>query len=155
MNEANLLSLPVPTQHNPSYTIYKPNNRGSGGAVRFSLNAAKKAVFIEAANQSGNRQFDWENKIIMKWGLADLGSILAGLQGREPKTKLFHKTEKANSAASLNRRENPEQAPFALSVSRQDAIDKQVKKVMIPLTESEAAILRTAIERAINRIIEW
>lgn len=139
----------------PPYTIYKPNSRGDGGAVSFSLNKAKGAVFVEAANQSGERQFDWENKIIMKWGLPDLGAILAGLQGREPKAQLFHQTEKANSACSLVHREDPDQAPFLISVSRQDAEDKTVRKVTITLSIAEAAILETAIRTAISRVLLW
>lgn len=50
------------------YAIYKPNQRGTGGVVRFNLNAEKGAVFVEAAAQSGEKQFDWDSKIIMKWG---------------------------------------------------------------------------------------
>lgn len=140
----------------PAYTIYKPNSRGSGGAVSFSLNSGKGAVFVEAANQKGERQFDWENKIIMKWGLSDLGSILSGLRGRQPQVKLFHQTERSNSACALNARENPEQgAPFLFTISRQESADRQVRKVAVTLSESEAAILETALEHAILRILAW
>ena len=38
------------------YAIYKPNQRGTGGVVRFNLNAQKGAVFVEAAAQSGDAQ---------------------------------------------------------------------------------------------------
>ena len=154
-NPANTANPAGAPKRIPPYTIYKPNNRGDGGAVSFSLNKAKGAVFVEAANQSGERQFDWENKIIMKWGLQDLGAILAGLQGREAETKLFHQTEKANSACTLMSRENPDQAPFLIAVSRQDAEDKQVRKVTITLSMAEAAILETAIRTAIGRVLLW
>lgn len=144
------------TRRNSNYTIYKPNSGGSGGAVSFSLNPEKGAVFVEAANQVHQRQFDWENKIIMKWGLSDLGSILAGLQGSQPRAKLFHQTEKANSSCTLIRREGEEQkAPFWLSISRQSSIDKQVRKVNVSLTEAEAVVLETALKTAVNRILGW
>src|SRR6478752_8000004 len=91
----------TPTDRTPEYAIYKPNSRGSGGVVRFELNLAKAAVFVDAANQSGEKQFDWENKITMKWGLPDLGTVLAVLQSRQPQAKLFHQSEKANSAFEL------------------------------------------------------
>jgi hypothetical protein len=154
MTETINSSLPT-TPRTPSYTIYKPNSHGNGGAISFSLNRNKGAVFIEAANQSGERQFDWENKIIMKWGLSDLGSILAGLQNRNPQTKLFHQTEKANSACGLSFRGDSEKAPFLLSVSRQSSSDKQVRKVAVTLTESESSVLETALKTAINRILGW
>lgn len=142
-------------ERNPDYAIYKPNSRGSGGVIRFSLNRAKASVFLDAAPQSGERQFDWEQKIIMKWGLSDLGSALAVLQGRTTEAKLFHQSEKANSAFELVLREDPDRAPFLMTLSRQDAVDKSLRKVAIPVTHAEAAILETALRAAVTRILRW
>ena len=93
---------PAPKAHlrSSDYAIYKPNSRGNGGVVRFQLNRSKGAVFVDAASQTGEKQFDWENKITMKWALSDIGSVIATLQGRTPQAKLFHKSERANSASS-------------------------------------------------------
>jgi hypothetical protein len=137
------------------YTIYKPNQRGAGGAVRFNLNAEKGAVFVEAAAQSGERQFDWDSKIIMKWGLSDIGAALSALQGRTPQAKLFHKTDKASSAFELSFRDDPERAPYALMISRQEEADKSLRKVSIPLTHAEAAVLEAALRVATERIVGW
>lgn len=137
------------------YTIYKPSQRGSGGAVRFNLNAEKGALFIEAAAQSGERQFDWDSKIIMKWGLSDIGAVLATLQGRLPQAKLFHKTDKATSACELTFRDDPERAPYSLMISRQEEVDKSLRKVSIPLTHAEAAVLESALRTATDRILGW
>jgi hypothetical protein len=137
------------------HTIYKPNGRGRGGVVRFGLNLAKGAVFVEAAPQSGERQFDWENKITMKWGLSDLGSALAVLQGRMPKAKLFHQTATANSAFELAVREDPERAPLGMTVSRQEVVGKALRKVSIPLTHGEAAVLETVLRTAVARLVGW
>jgi hypothetical protein len=152
--------VPTPTAANaaertPDYAIYKPNSRGSGGVVRFGLNRAKGAVFVDAASQSGEKQFDWENKITMKWSLADLGPVLAVLQGRQLQAKLFHQSEKASSAFELSLREDPERAPYLVSLSRQDSTDKSLRKVTIPLTHGEAAILETALRAAVNRLLRW
>jgi hypothetical protein len=137
------------------YAIYKPTQRGTGGVVRFNLNAEKGAVFVEAASQSGERQFDWDGKIIMKWGLSDIGAALATLQGRTPQAKLFHKTDKASSAFDLTFRDDPERAPYSLMVSRQEEADKSLRKVTIPLTLAEAAVLETALRAAATRILGW
>lgn len=152
--------IPTPTASNanertPDYAIYKPNSRGSGGVIRFGLNRAKGAVFVDAAAQAGEKQFDWENKITMKWGLSDIGPVLATLQGRQPQAKLFHQSEKANSAFELTPREDPERAPYLMSISRQDSADKSLRKVTIPLTHGEAAILETALRAAVNRLLRW
>jgi len=142
-------------ERHPDYAIYKPNSRGSGGVIRFGLNRSKGAVFLEAAAQSGEKQFDWDQKIIMKWGLSDIGAALAVLQGRTTEAKLFHQSEKANSAFDLTLREDPDRAPFLMSISRQDAADKSLRKVTIPVSHAEAAILETALRTAVTRILRW
>lgn len=139
----------------PDYAIYKPNSRGTGGVIRFELNPAKSAVFVDAAPQTGERQFDWDNKLTMKWGMSDLGAILSVLQSREDEAKLFHKTEKSNSAFALTRRDDPERAPYTISLSRQDSGDKSVGKVTIPLSHADAAVLETALRAAVTRLLGW
>lgn len=137
------------------HTLYKPNGRGTGAAVRFSLNRDKEAIFLEAAPQAGDRQFDWDNKLIMKWGLNDIGSTLATLQGRQSAAKLFHQTEKANSTFELISQNDPDRAPWLLSFSRQLAATKEVSKIAVPLTHGEASILEAALRSAITRLIGW
>jgi len=123
--------------------------------MRFGFNVQKAAIFVESAAQAGEKQFDWERKIIMKWGLSDLGSVLAVFQGRTPQAKLFHQSEKANSTCELIYREDPERAPYLITISRQETADKTLRKVTIPLSHAEAAILETALKTAINRILAW
>ncbi len=142
-------------QHTQDYPIYKPNSRGTGGVIRFGLNRSKGAMFVDAASQSGERQFDWDQKITMKWGLPDIGNVLATLQGKQSQTKLFHKAEKANSAFELTPQDNPDRAPYRVTLSRQDASDQSVKKVSIPMTHSEAAVLETALRTAVGRLLQW
>ncbi|MCB1094199.1 MAG: hypothetical protein KDN22_01325 [Verrucomicrobiae bacterium] len=146
-----------PPKHSAEYAIYKPNSRGSGGVIRFELNRAKGAVFVDAASQSGERTFDWENKLTMKWGLADLGAAMATLQGAQQQAKLFHKTERSNSAFELIYRDDPDRAPYLMSLSRQEVVDssKSVRRVSIPVTHAEAAILETALRTAVVRILGW
>lgn len=145
----------VTAERTSDYSIYKPNSRGSGGVIRFGLNRTKGSIFVDAANQSGEKQFDWENKITMKWGLSDLGTVLATLQGKLPQAKLFHQSEKANSAFELTLRGDPERAPYLMTLSRQEAADKSVRKVTIPLSHGEAAVLEAALHSAVARLLRW
>ena len=154
MNDTVLDSSPA-TERSSEYAIYKPNSRGSGGVVRFGLNKQKACIFVDAAAQSGEKQFDWENKITMKWGLPDIGSALAALQGRVPQAKLFHQSEKANSTFELTFQDDPERAPYLLSISRQSAADKTVRKLTIPISQGEAAVLEAALRTAVTRILGW
>lgn len=153
-NAATRNESPSP-ERTPDYAIYKPNSRGSGGVIRFGLNRSKAAVFVDAAAQTGEKQFDWEQKITMKWGLSDIGAALAVLQGRMPQAKLFHQTEKASSAFELILRDDPERAPFMVSLSRQDAADKSLRKVSVPLSHAEAAVLEAALRTAVSSLLGW
>jgi hypothetical protein len=148
-------SSSLTAERSSDYAIYKPNTRGSGGVIRFGLNHSKGSIFVDAAAQSGEKQFDWENKITMKWGLSDLGTVLATLQGKLPQAKLFHQSEKANSAFELTPREDPERAPYLMSISRQETGTKTVRKVTIPLTHGEAAVLEAALHAAVARLLRW
>ena len=139
----------------PEYAIYKPNARGTGAVVRFDLNREKGAVFVDGANQSGEKQFDWKNKITMKWGLADLGAALAVLERRAPNAKLFHKTETSNSAFEMTSQDSPDRSPYFVHMSRQDAATKQVHKVGVPLSHAEAAVLETLLKTAVVRLMKW
>jgi hypothetical protein len=87
--------------------------------------------------------------------MADLGAALAVLQGRQPEAKLFHKTEIANSAFELRRRNEADRTPYLMGVSRQEAADKSVRKVAIPLTHAEAAVLDQVLAAAVRRLIGW
>lgn len=137
------------------HAIYKPNKRGSGGVVRFELNRAKECVFVEAARQCGPQKFDWEHKLIMKWGMADLGEALAVLGGRSPIAKMFHKTEGANSTFELASGSDPERAPYRFSLSRQDSASGEVCRITVPLTHAEAATLETLLRAAVVRLMRW
>ena len=154
MNDT-ILDSSTNTERSSEYAIYKPNSRGNGGVVRFGLNRAKACIFVDAANQCGEKQFDWDNKITMKWGLPDLGMVVAALQGRSPQAKLFHQSEKANSAFELSRQEDPERAPYLLNISRQNSADKSLRKVTLPLSHGEAAVLETALQTAVTRLLGW
>ena len=123
--------------------------------MRFELNRQTRAVFVDGANQSGEKKFDWEKKITMKWGLPDVGAALAVLEGRTPQAKLFHKTEKSNSAFELTAQDGADRAPYFISLSRQDAATKAVQKVSVPLLHAEAAVLETALKTAVARLLSW
>jgi hypothetical protein len=77
------------------------------------------------------------------------------LQGRIPQAKLFHQSEKGNSACDLIYQDDPERAPYLLSISRQDAGDKSLRKVSIPLSHGEAAVLEAALRTAVARLLSW
>jgi len=137
------------------YTIYKPTQKNTGGALRFSVSPEKEAMFVEAAGQKAEHAFDWEKKIVMKWGLSDIGQALALLEGKKEDVNLFHRTEKANTTFSLKARNDPKLSRYFAQISRQDAATKQVARVGLPISDDEACILTTLLKTAVVRITGW
>ncbi len=91
----------------------------------------------------------------MKWGLSDLGAALAVLEGRMPQAKLFHQTDKSNSAFELSAQQGADRSPYFIQLSKQDTSTKQVQKVSVPLLHGEAAVFETALKTAVARLLGW
>ena len=144
-------------QYHGQYTIYKPARSGKGGALRFELNPETPAVFVEGARQEEGevRKFAWKSKIVMKWGLSDVGEALAVLERRQPEAKLFHQTKKGNSAFEL--KSQPERKPpnYFVTISRQRADTKEVDKLGISVSPAEAAILASLFRHAAVVLAGW
>ncbi len=92
-------------------------------------------------------------KFTMKWSLADLGAALATLQGREPQVIFSHWSEKANGAFELAHRDDAQRAPYMMRMSRRDEAAKAVRKVAIPVSHAEAAVLEAALQTAVVRVL--
>ncbi|PIO06282.1 hypothetical protein COT29_01715 [Candidatus Micrarchaeota archaeon CG08_land_8_20_14_0_20_59_11] len=149
---------------NPRVSVYKPNKRGAGAAVRFDLNVVKEAVFLEAARQIGEQKFDWENKVVIKLNATDIAKLLLVLEGKAKTTDLFHDTTKAPSKDALaqgaertkNAAVNLSKSDFGyyLKASEQSAAGA-VNAVSVPVSEDEGVLLRVLFERALVRMAGW
>jgi len=149
---------------NPRVSVYKPNKRGAGAAVRFDLNVAKEAVFLEAARQIGEQRFGWENKVVIKLNATDLAKLVMVFEGRAKSIDLFHDTTKAPSKEALaqgaertkNAAVNLSKSDFGyyLKASEQSAAGA-VNAVNIPISEDEGVLLRVLFERALVRMSGW
>jgi hypothetical protein len=140
-----------------NYTVYKPAKSGKGGAMRFDLNAQTPAVFVEAARQlpDEERRFDWESKVVMKWGPNDIGEILAVLDRVQGETKLFHQTDKGNTAFELKLQGDRTPATFFATLSRQRADTKEVDRLGISVSLGEAAVLAALLRHAALVLAGW
>ena len=139
------------------YTIYKPVRSGRGGALRFELSPERAAVFVEGAHQEQGelRRFAWAKKIVMKWGLSDIGEALAVIERRQSEAKLFHKTEKANTAFEFKYQPDRTPANFFATISRQREDTKEVDRLGISISPGEASVLAALFRRAAVVISGW
>ncbi len=164
------------------YSIYKANKRGSGAAMQFDFNPNRESVFVEAAVQKSEQEFDWDNKLVLKLGANDIPKLLLVLEGKSKTVDLFHEPSKsqfahektisalavtpaseaavAESAKSVKSVKN---ASFNLTRSNygffaklsQQYADSSVRSVSIPISEDEAVTLRVLFSRAIEAIYKW
>jgi len=137
------------------YAIYKPTRNNTGGVLRLHLVCEKDALFAESARQDGEKSFDWQRKITMKWGLGDIGEVLAVLERRQREAKLFHKTEKQSTTFQIRHQAEAERNNYFAQMTKQVAETKEVTRVAIPLSQGEAAVLATLLRTATVRLAGW
>jgi len=151
--------------------FYHPTPSGGGAASRLEFHPARPdrdgCFFLEMArqktmparNENGRQTatFDWENKITVKLGLADVCSLLLVLEGRREQAGngrgLFHDTAESNTVINLRRQPEPA-AGFALEISRKSKrVEGEVQRTRVVLTEGEAIAVRCMIQSAIFPMI--
>jgi len=142
-------------EYNPEYCVYKPTQSGKGGAIRWTLDVAKEAVFVEAAQQEAERRFDWENKLVMKWAVSDIGEVLAVIEKRADAVELFHKSPSGIGTFAMKFQRDKKPSNYFIKFSRQEADSKEKRAVGIPLSQAEAATLCVLLRAAIVWILKW
>lgn len=145
------------TRRHGQFTIYKPVKSGKGGALRFELSPERGAIFVEGAHQEEGqvRRFKWTSKIVMKWGLGDLGEALAVIERRQPEAKLFHKNEKGNTAFELKYQADRKPPNFFATLSSQRGDTKDVDRLGISLSPGEGAVLAALLRHAAVVLAGW
>lgn len=149
------------------FRVYKPKNDGNGTAIAWQLSykEANKynpwTMFLVAAKQvgqdnNGNAKFDWENGFTVKLGDADLGEIIALLEGRKrflgSKGSLFHQTPSGgNKVISIE----PNDYGYIVSVSAQDENKTNLGKISNSMTHGEASLLLVLLKKAVENIYGW
>lgn len=144
-----------------SITLYHPNGRGTGSALRleprinregedryncfFLEMAAQKQVADRKGGGSDYATFDWDRRITVKLGFADICELLAVLEGKAEhvggeRKGLFHATGAGNTIIGFAR--DAERGGYHLSLSRKLKGDAEPRRIGIGLGEAEAVGLR-------------
>ena len=157
-----------------TFKLYKGVG-GKNGAIQFDLVPLHKnrlsargamkdvgVIFVEAAKAIGNNQYDWENKIKMALGLADIAFLLQIFRQPPPPGSnppaIYHDSKKGipgeeNKFTTKMILQRGKTNGFFLSMKRTE--NGQERFVSLPLSDGEAIELRTLLERAVIRIIGW
>lgn len=104
-------------------------------------------VLFEAAPAGAVKEtWDWENKIIFALGLPDIGAIINGL---EAEVSLLHD----NNGVIKKMKLTPGAGQYAGTWTLNFMED--TKRVMVPITGNEMAILVTLLKFAVPAILGW
>ncbi len=161
VNSATTPEATTPKTYAPRLTLYHPTGSGTGAALQLALRLNRPGedrydcFFLDmtaqksAAGRDGEKRvpatFDWENKMTVKLGFADICELLMVLEGRVERAGgarngLYHENGKSSTVISLQK--SAERAGYFLGLSRKAKDGGQVTRVQIVLGEAEAVGLR-------------
>lgn len=145
----------------PYWNVYKPLPKdGTGAALQFSYDSFKRAIFLEAARQKGPKltigskdQFDWENKIVFKIGVADIGRLLPLINGREKEIKCLHSQPDSGRTSVLEVTAGvyKDKPNFQVKLSR--TADGETQRVSMFFNQEEMGILAHFIRESLTRML--
>ena len=144
------------------YAIYKGLG-GKNGAVQFRLNpfyANRErpvgCIFVEAAPAIDKNTYDWDNgKISMALGIPDIGEIISSLRTG---CKLFHKDERNGLSKTFELSVGDERngkPTWMLNITQTGGAEDKQRKVSLPITSGEMAVLDNLLKTALSLIIGW
>lgn len=158
-------------KYNPSYRLYKPNNKDSlkGSATSWEYNPTTKNFFLtiakqnESKDENGNASFAWkENSETVKLDLEELSEItlvlndkknhLGNSDGQTNKGKgLFHQTKDGNTIIKLYQIDQSGEMVFGLEISSKKTNSQFWSGQRITL--AEARVISVMCEKSIEEII--
>ena len=152
----------------PALTMYHPNGKGTGSAIRIELHPAHDdtagSIMATIATQltigdrlgavPGYPRFDWEGAITVKLDFTDISKMLQVFRGEcesiEDGRGLFHKSTRGTTKITLRHIVEPING-YMLEVSRKTS-DSEDSNARIFLSPYEALGLATAIESSMGVI---
>lgn len=152
------------TMYNERLTFYHANGQGNGAAVQFEPRvnqrpgdryncffldmARQKTIAARNGTESTSATFDWENKITVKLGFADICEFLSVLEHDCDRAGgkcdgLYHQSGDTNTLIRFARHES---GGIALSLSRKTAGSDQPNRIGTVLSRAEAVGLRNILK---------
>jgi len=138
------------------YTIYRPNKKQTGCAIKFNIHKSGKFSFMKVAKQNAPmgsaNMFGWEDEsaINVKLGASDLSSMYAVLHGIVKNIKLFHQTDRDNKIVELS--ESPDRGGFGLKISHKVG-NNEANSMFLGIKYEEIAFMIRFVINAIDSIL--
>lgn len=152
-----------------TYAVYKGK-----GAIQFNLKPAQLPrepvegkipvleegkIFVEAANATGSRQYDWSKKATIALGVNDIGKILQGFKDGE--ANLIHAkyagTERAKehfSSLKISKGQDGKSFLWSFTIKNQTEPEKNTN-VSVFTDLAETRVINNLFEGAIEKLLGW
>lgn len=153
----------------PTLTMYHPNGKGTGSALRLELHPAHDetdgSVFIRFAPQKAVSTatgeactyptFDWENAITARLAICEIAEVMQVFNGCAESLAdgrgFFHRFERAVLAFRMEHLVEP--CPgYRLEANRRVIDTDETQTAVIMLTPTEAYAIALALESSMSRI---
>ena len=145
----------------PTWTIYHPNDKGTGSALRLELHPAHDqtdgSIFAAIAPQKTSESepypsMDWDKAISVKFDIIELAQILQVLRGCTESIAdgkgLFHRTIKGNTVVRFVHFIEPV-CGYKLDITRRPlSCEEEAAHLSFCLTQTEAFALSEVISHA-------
>ena len=144
----------------PTWTMYHPNGKGTGSALRLELNPAHDqtdgSIFAAIAPQKTSEaepypSMDWNKAIFVKFDIIELAQILQVLRGCTESIAdgkgLFHRTIKGNTVVKFEHRIEPV-CGYMLDIAHKPILGDDVVRMCFYMTQKEAFALSEVIGHA-------
>lgn len=139
-----------------SYGIYRKGKVAAQFKLQHEIE--RPGIFLELSDEPRGEGFNWDNKITVKLGMADLGKILDGLETSTEEISLFHDpgagTEHKGEVSKNIQFKKAAKGSYYLNVSLVES-RKVTKKISIALSPAEVRTLMCLIDVAIPKILGW
>ena len=144
----------------PTWTMYHPNGKGTGSALRLELHPAHGqtdgSIFAAIAPQKTSEaepypSMDWNKAISVKFDIIELAQILQVLRGYTESIAdgkgLFHRTIKGNTVVKFEHRIEPV-CGYMLVIAHKPIGGDDVVLMCFYMTQTEALALSEVIANA-------
>jgi hypothetical protein len=116
------------------------------------------AIFLEITSTKDKNVYDWENKVVIALSIDDMGKLLETLvTGNE--CKLVHdpgaKSESAGVVKKFLTLSSPKGIKEGCIISCSMQSGGETKNHMVPISPSEVLVLRSLLQSAIAKSLNW
>jgi hypothetical protein len=153
-------------QYAESAQFYKPNDKGTGGALSLSFSGWRQdlqgnytdgGLYLKIAKQvPGQRAFDWNSGTTLKLNLTDIGALLNMIRTKT-KVELFHDAGKFYGSGSMQRglnvQYNEQYNNFYWSLWKKDGEKTVTDSVAISLGETH--VIESLLIFVIPLLLKW